>query len=586
MATEFFSRSSPRLSAFICELSPLTWRFSLLTLGSYLVALALMVVLLAPTESLPSEEPADVVPISFSGQRAYARLGQLVTRFPNRVTGSAADEGAAMWVADRFRALGMDVEEQRFAVWGYFLERPGEAGRYHGVNIVGTHRGEVQDSIVFGAHRDVVPTTYHGANDNGSGTAVLLELARVLTRSPHHHTYVFVSFGAEEVGMGGARYYVHHSYPMGEMKRVKLMVDLDTLGWAEAWSHRVASWEYMPPRATALLHAMARRDSSFHIVPSKALPRVAGLLDDSNSDSAPFVLRGTPALYMSDGRTAPFVHTPADTVDQVAPAALEKAGRFVEEFVRRVDRGGHLEGPRRFLVSEGGVVPPWQTALLPWVAMGFAIAQVALAWGEARAKGMAVVAILWEQRWLGLAALGSAGGVASFLPLAMGWTGPSIVLLGVWVALVLALVIVLARLRQRTPAAPPHVERVALRGFFALQFAGMAMVAGGLLATVLMAPHLALGTRAALLPGRRWRLLDGAVLGVPAVMSGLMLLAGGLAALADFFPRGRLLLWLALAYLGWVLPLVYGLRRGYQEAPDPRPLNPARVQASSAPAPQ
>ncbi len=197
-----------------------------------------------------------------------------------------------------------------------------------------------------------------------------------------------------------------------------------------------------------------------------------------------------------------------------------------------------------------------------------------------------MVGCLWEQRWLGLAALGSAGAVAALPIISIGWTGPSLVLLAVWGVLLLGLPMVLARLRQRTPAAPPCVERVALRGFFALQLAGTALVAGGLLATVLMAPHLVLGTRATLLPGRRWRLLDAVLLALPAAVSGVMFLAGAVGAMTEFFPRGHLVLWLALAYLGWVVPLVYGLRRGPQGAREPRPLNPAMVQASSAPAPQ
>lgn len=59
------------------------------------------------------------------------------------------------------------------------------------------------------AHYDSVPFS-PGANDNGSGTSVMLEMARVLKSVPSDKEIRFIAFGAEELGLLGSSHYVDH----------------------------------------------------------------------------------------------------------------------------------------------------------------------------------------------------------------------------------------------------------------------------------------------------------------------------------------------------------------------------------------
>jgi hypothetical protein len=240
----------------------------------------------------PQIDPAPV-PTEFDGDRAFANVAALVTQYPRRTTGSEADTAAAAWMADQFAAIGLPVvEQQPFETWGsYGL---GGLARFRGRNVVAVSPGQDEQALVLGAHRDVVPATVEGAEDNASGSGVLLELARVLSRGPHRLTYVFVSFGAEEVGLGGSRYYLADpTYPPS------LALSIDTVGrrggtqvaLIDAWSLPAAAAEDLARRVQAadLLSRPPERDPL-------ALARLGWLRGDGVTDSLPFALRGQPAV--------------------------------------------------------------------------------------------------------------------------------------------------------------------------------------------------------------------------------------------------------------------------------------------------
>ena len=99
-------------------------------------------------------------------------------------------------------------------------------------NVIADMEGTGGDVVVVGAHYDTVPEGSVGANDNASGTAVILALAEALSRQSLPFTVRFVSFGAEEVGLLGSRHYVA-SLSDAELGRVKAMLNFDVVGSGE-----------------------------------------------------------------------------------------------------------------------------------------------------------------------------------------------------------------------------------------------------------------------------------------------------------------------------------------------------------------
>jgi len=105
---------------------------------------------------------------------------------------------------------------------------------YKSQNIIGYIKGENPDSfIVFSAHYDHLgrmgPETYFpGGNDNASGTAMLLDLAKHYFDSVPKYTTVFIAFGGEEAGLVGSKYYTEN--PFFSLRRIKFLINLDLMG--------------------------------------------------------------------------------------------------------------------------------------------------------------------------------------------------------------------------------------------------------------------------------------------------------------------------------------------------------------------
>src|SRR5262249_53555868 len=97
-----------------------------------------------------------------------------------------------------------------------------------GHNIIATRPGTSAGTLVLGGHYDSV-VVGPGANDNGSGAAVILELARLLAQKELQLTLIIIGFDAEEFGLIGSRYYVDR-LSATERGHIRAMVNLDMLG--------------------------------------------------------------------------------------------------------------------------------------------------------------------------------------------------------------------------------------------------------------------------------------------------------------------------------------------------------------------
>ncbi|RLE74392.1 MAG: hypothetical protein DRJ56_07610 [Thermoprotei archaeon] len=151
---------------------------------------------------------------------------------------------------------------------------------------------------------------------------MLLELARVFSREEAKRTLKFAFFGAEELGLLGSRHYVEaHA---SELDSVKLMVNLDVHGQALGTFSCIVTGP----------------DEIKHYV--QFIGRELGIqlnvtVNIMSSDSTPFAYKGVPAVsFYRGGGSSYFAHTPLDSLEYIAPEALENMGVIVETFVRRV----------------------------------------------------------------------------------------------------------------------------------------------------------------------------------------------------------------------------------------------------------
>ena len=105
-------------------------------------------------------------------------------------------------------------------------------------NVIGYVQGEVDTFLVFSAHYDHLgrvgkTAVFRGANDNGSGDVLTLNLMRYYAKAENkpHYSIAFMFFSGEEVGILGSKYYVEN--PLFSLKKIKLLINLDMVGSGE-----------------------------------------------------------------------------------------------------------------------------------------------------------------------------------------------------------------------------------------------------------------------------------------------------------------------------------------------------------------
>jgi hypothetical protein len=162
-------------------------------------------------------------------------------------------------------------------------------------NIVGYVQGSIRrDSfLVFTAHYDHLgmmgrDVYFPGANDNGSGTAMLLDLARYYSRPGNGQRYsmVFIACAAEETGLQGSNYFADH--PLVPLDKIRFLVNLDMVGTGSEGITVVNATLY--EKEFKLLQAI--NDDKHY------LAEVASRGESCNSDHCPFFKKGVPAVFI------------------------------------------------------------------------------------------------------------------------------------------------------------------------------------------------------------------------------------------------------------------------------------------------
>jgi hypothetical protein len=281
-----------------------------------------------PTTASPSATATYQPPAQFDPERAQAAVTHLAGEIGPREATSSAFHDAADWVADQFAALGYEVAQIDVPVpegdpsyrpeWGTVVE-PGTSA-----NVIAEPPGfDAEDPhVVIGAHLDTVGVA-PGAEDNASGVAVLLELARLAADAPPV-AIRFVAFGAEEPrGSGdqmhhfGSQRYVRS---VGDDSAVTAMVSLDRVGVA-ASSVPICTGGTGPTAVRdALLDAAGEAGIDAHGCENRA------------SDHWSFEKAGIPAARLGSVPYAEY-HSTRDLPGVVDPEQLERAGIIVWQWL-------------------------------------------------------------------------------------------------------------------------------------------------------------------------------------------------------------------------------------------------------------
>jgi len=235
--------------------------------------------------------------------------------FAGRGSYQPGTKKASEFVYQAFRALGFEVVRQ--PVRGQ-----------HAENIIAIKPGD-DEAILISAHHDHLGIKngiiYPGADDNASGLAVLLGIARSRSTRHYRHTILFVSFGAEEDGLVGSGVYVHD--PIWPLNRTNAVINFDMVGrnFFEAGADQaraaaVVGLEFRP--ALKSIADEAAREVGLHLIQAPARLLELFRLHDRTDDWW-FRRQGIGAIHFSTGLHDDY-HKPSDTLDKIHPEQLAR----------------------------------------------------------------------------------------------------------------------------------------------------------------------------------------------------------------------------------------------------------------------
>jgi len=282
--------------------------------------------------------PTSPAKSDFDGDRAFEQVRKQV-EFGPRPAGSAELEKTRNYMIDQLKSSGLTVTTDEFQATTPIGERKM-------VNVTAELPGESNDVVIISSHYDTKyfkNIKFVGANDGGSSTGALMEIARVMAANKlkPKMTYWFVFFDGEEAfcfdwdechnpnpadprtplpdNTYGSRRYVAQLIEKNELKRVRAMILLDIIGYKNLSLGRdgmSTTWLLDTVWGTA-------KQLGYGNVFVDARESIG---DD---DHAPFLRAGVDALDIIQLSTYPYWHTKEDTLDKISAKSLKTVGDAV-----------------------------------------------------------------------------------------------------------------------------------------------------------------------------------------------------------------------------------------------------------------
>lgn len=286
--------------------------------GFVLLAALLFIGCVSAQQPPPASAPA----AAFDGARAFEHLKQIVGIGP-RPAGSDGARKTRDYIKQQMSALGLTVTEQPF-------DAATPVGTVKMVNVsVRLPGGPGMRRLIFAGHYDTKlfkEFTFVGANDAGSSTAFLIELARALKGRKNEVPIELLFLDGEEAfgewdsgNTFGSRHYVDAARKAGTLKEMGALVLVDMIGEKNpVFKREEASTPWLVDAIWSAARKLNRREFVADVTPI-------------SDDHLPFLEAGIPAadiidLDYPDDMTRRFWHTAEDTLDKCSPDSLKAVG--------------------------------------------------------------------------------------------------------------------------------------------------------------------------------------------------------------------------------------------------------------------
>jgi Peptidase family M28 len=320
----------------------------------FVIALAIAAFSLSAS---PTGFTSPLAPDAFSGQAAFAELQQLAREFPQRRPGESGDAGLALRVEDTIRGLG-GTAGGGFSVHAQTAQGDTIDGERPLVTVIAQRAGSTGETpIVIMAHRDAAAP---GAQAELSGTAALLQLARVFANSETKRTIILVSTSGGSAGDAGAAAFAAHG--PGPYDAGIVLGDL-----AGARAHKPSVVPYSDGFGSAPLQLQRTLTTAItrEAASAPGSPSLLGQLSHlafplTPGEQGPLDAAGIPAaLVQVSGEPGPSAHEP------VTAQRLEGYGRGVLSAVYALDSAPDVPAAMQTgVLVQRQTIPEWAWRLL------------------------------------------------------------------------------------------------------------------------------------------------------------------------------------------------------------------------------
>ncbi|MDG1953326.1 MAG: M28 family peptidase [Polaribacter sp.] len=268
-----------------------------------------------------------------------------------RQTGTEGEKKAAAYIAQRYKQLGLIAKgtknfEQEFS----FIPKTdphsevrftkNEDGTITGRNVIGFIDNDVQNTVIIGAHfdhlgyggdgslyRDSIKAIHNGADDNASGTAVMIDLARRLKNKNTNNNYLFIAFSGEEMGLLGSNYFVKN--PTINTKTVSYMINMDMVGRLKDSALAV----YGTGTSPIFKQTLKSHNDKFRLIQKES-----GV---GPSDHTSFYLADMPVLHFFTGQHEDY-HKPSDDTETLNYGGMAIISTYIFNVISDLNDNGKL----------------------------------------------------------------------------------------------------------------------------------------------------------------------------------------------------------------------------------------------------
>ena len=258
-------------------------------------------------------------------------------KLKGRATGTISEKIAAEYIRSKFQKYNVTPKGEH----GYFQyfdakikENPHSKKikkKITGVNVVGYHDNNQEETIIIGAHYDHVgfgdfgslydgaKEVHNGADDNASGVSILINLAQGLNEITNYN-YLFIAFSGEEHGLFGSSYYAKN--PTINLEKVRFMINFDMVGRLNEDKTLAINGVGTSNKWKDLINSSNKFDFKLKTTESGIGP----------SDHTSFYLQNIPSVHFFTGQHGDY-HKPSDDIEKINFEGMYTIYEYVKNII-------------------------------------------------------------------------------------------------------------------------------------------------------------------------------------------------------------------------------------------------------------